>query len=216
MSRDFSKVAPNVWQSRKFWQLPDDDARLCYLYVLTCPHANSAGCYDLPIGYGSADLRWDADRFRKALQRLSDTGLIVMDEGENTVLVTNWTAFNEPTNGKHALGILAQLSKASSDALKAQRALEYQEIITRKGFGADKATAKAIATFFEALRKPLRTETRPETETQTRPDLDREKTETRETFAHGVRAAAPDGASLAPSEVVDHPLMRTNLMRGAA
>lgn len=215
MSRDFSKVAPNVWQSRKFWQLPDDDARLCYLYVLTSAHANSAGCYDLPIGYGSSDLRWPPERFQKAIQSLCDTGLIAMEEGENTVLVTNWTAFNEPTNGKHALGILAQLSKASSEVLKSQRAIEYQEIITRKGFGADKATAKAIASFFEALRKPLRTETRPETETQTRPDQDREKTETREENARGVRAASPDGSALTPPES-DHPIWNTEFLRRSA
>ena len=51
MARDFFKVSPNLWSSRKFRGLPDDQCRLLYLYLLTCKHANSCGCFELPVAY---------------------------------------------------------------------------------------------------------------------------------------------------------------------
>ena len=47
--RSFSKVSPNVWQSQRFNALPDD-SRLLYFYLLTSPHANSAGPTAYPAG----------------------------------------------------------------------------------------------------------------------------------------------------------------------
>jgi len=220
--RDYSKVSPSVWRSRKFTALGDDsDAKLAYHYILSSPHANSAGCYDLPIGYGCADLGWSEDRFRKAIERLSTVGLIAYSEAEKTVLIHNWTTFNPPTNAKHALGILTQLKQASCPALKRQAAEQFTAVINEKGFNRDQALAKAIVYFFEAYRKPIATET----ETETRPRLDQTETET-ETIGSGVSArganatfddAAPDGAS-SPSlgksqSEIPHRLM-TGLLAG--
>lgn len=200
--RDFTKVSPSVWKSQKFRALGDEtDARLAYLYILTSPHASSAGCYDLPEGYASADLSWDIKRYREAIQRLISVGLIEFAEAENTVRITNWVTFNPPTNAKHAMGILSQLRQASSADLKVKTAQEFSRALNEKGFGRDQALSKAIAGFFEAYRKPMPTETETETERETRPDQDREKTETRaQTREASTDAAAPNGAASEPPE----------------
>jgi len=200
MMRDFTKVSPLVWKSQKFRALGDDtDARLAYLYILTSPHASSAGCYDLPEGYASADLGWQIERYREAIARLTSVGLIEFAEAENTVRITNWVTFNPPTNAKHAMGILSQLRQASSADLKVKTAQEFSRALNEKGFGRDQALSKAIAGFFEAYRKPIPTETETETETETRPDQD--QTETRaEKRAAATDAAAPDGAASNPRE----------------
>lgn len=183
--RDFSKVAPNVWKSRKFWALPDDSARLAYLYILTNPHANSAGCYDLPILYACADLRWLPQAYKEAIASLCDAGLIDFDHVENTVRIVNWMAFNEPTNPKHALGMLVQLSQASADHLKIKQFNDFKEVVERRKYTDDKHLAKAMQVFFEGLRKPIctKTETKIQTEKETKTRLDQDKTE-----------MAPDGA----------------------
>ena len=95
--RDFCKVSPSVWKSRKFRALKaDSDARLAYLYILTNPHTNSAGCYDLPAAYACADLEWEMERYAKAIDSLSIAGLVLFDGNESTVLVTNWIKFQFP------------------------------------------------------------------------------------------------------------------------
>lgn len=187
--RDFSKVAPNVWKSRKFWALPDDAARYAYLYLLTSPHANSVGCFDLPALYACADLRWVSEAYTKALDSLIGVGLIEFDSLENTIRITNWMSFNEPTNPKHAHGMLTQLNQASSNALKLKQFNDFKAVVEARKYHEDKNLAKAMQIFFEALREAIATETETKTqtekETKTRPD--REKTETRE-------ERAPDGA----------------------
>lgn len=187
--RDFSKVAPNVWKSRKFWALPDDTARYAYHYLLTSPHANSIGCYDLPELYACADLRWVSKAYAKALDSLVEVGLVEFDRLENTVRIINWMAFNEPTNPKHAIGMLTQLSQASSPTLKLNQFNDFKAVVERRKYTDDKTLAKAMQIFFEGLREAISTETetkiQTEKETKTRPDL--EKTETRE-------ERTPDGA----------------------
>ena len=60
--RDYSKISPALWQSARFNDLPSDDGRYLYLYLLTSSHQTSAGCYQLPDGYSCSDLRWPLAR----------------------------------------------------------------------------------------------------------------------------------------------------------
>lgn len=100
--REYAKVSPKVWQSRKFRDLPGDDARLLYFYLHTSPQANSLGCYVLPPGYGSADLRWSESRYRAALEALCEAGLAGWDERENLVRITQFLRHDPLTNPNHA------------------------------------------------------------------------------------------------------------------
>jgi hypothetical protein len=189
--REYSKVSPSIWRSQKMRALGDDsDAKMAYFYILSSPHSNSAGCYDLPEGYGGADLGWETERYRKAIERLKSVGLIEFAEAEKTVLITNWATFNPPTNAKHALGILGQLRQASSTDMKVKAAEAFSQAIAEKGFNQDRALAKAIAGFFDSYRKPIPTETETDTETERETRPDRDKTETRAN-----ERAAPDGAA---------------------
>lgn len=165
--RDFSKVSPSVWRSKKFRKLAEDVSKLVYLYLLTCPHGNSAGCFDLDPAYACTDLGIDEKAYRKAINSLCKVSLIEFDDDENTVFLVNWATFNEPTNPKHAMGLLAKLDSASSPRLK-QRALEDAwAAIEAKGFSDSEALRKAYNTLSKAYTEALAPD-------QTRPDQDRD------------------------------------------
>jgi hypothetical protein len=219
MSREFSKVYRNVWKSRKFRRLTNDDARLCYLYLLTNPHANSAGCYDMPEGYATADLEWSSERYHKAQLSLIEVGLIAFDEADETVLITNWVKFNEPTNGRHAAGMLAQLDEVSSLKLKLQRFQEFAEVIKAKRHDQDKLSGHLVkahfARFAEAQSSLVAPRPRPETKTETESQTETEtktenvlSSEPREAQAVSPAPLAPDGAALTsrPQETGDYRL----------
>ena len=200
--RDFTKVSPSVWKSRKFRALENNtDARLAYLYILTSPHASSAGCYDLPEGYASADLGWEIDRYREAIDRLCGVGLIEFSEGENTVWVTNWAAFNSPTNGKHAMAILNDLRQASCRILKYKAFQQLMEIIVSKGYDRDPAFVKLWPTYQKAFANPIpepipeATCTRLEVEVDSEVEVEGEETRREKTKSAQVRAAASDAAT---------------------
>lgn len=224
--REFTKVAQTLWRSKKFRGLAGDDARTCYLYILTCPHINSAGCFDLDPFYACADLMWDIERYRNSLKTVCEAGLLEFDEEERTVRVTNWFTFNAPANPKHALGILSQLSQASSDKLKTASFHEIREIIISKKFDRDASVRSALETFLRLFQDgiPTETETRPETERETETRPDQTKTETREKPRAALRTVCAEGRDgLAPSAKERPPptadpsrLLETKILRGTA
>jgi hypothetical protein len=170
--RDFSKVSPSVWRSKKFKKLSGEGEKLVYLYLLTCPHGNSAGCFDLDPSYVCADMGITEKAYRKAMDSLSSVGLVLFDETENTVFITNWATFNPPTNVKHAMGLVAQIDGASSCALKAAALRDFKATIEAKGFDSMEALSKTIDRLSIAYAKPIDTLSH-----QTRPERDQTKTE---------------------------------------
>ena len=64
--RTFSKISPKLWRSPRFRSLESGDERLLYLYVLTCEHQSSAGCFRLPDAYAASDLGWTEERLSDA------------------------------------------------------------------------------------------------------------------------------------------------------
>lgn len=176
--REFSKVSPTVWRSRKFKSLTDTETKFVYFYILTSPHNNSAGCYDLHPLYASADIGLSEIQYLNCIDTLSKANLIEFDKDENTVMVVNWETFNEPMNPKHALGLLYQLNQASSMRLKAFTFNKFLDIFRSKGFDANPALANAIDTLSIEYQYHLPTKTETKIETENRPDLDKTFTDT--------------------------------------
>jgi hypothetical protein len=183
--RDFSKVSPTVWRSKKFRSLSNIEARHVYLYLLTCPHGNSAGCFDLHPMYACADLGMTEIQYADCIDSLSKAGLIEWDAEENTVLITNWLEFNEPSNAKHAAGILSQLGQASSETLKKKAFQELRACIVEKKFDREACVRNGMQNFLD----PIETVSSP----RPRPDQDKteRETETREVGSRSPRPAAP-------------------------
>ena len=213
--REFCKVSPTVWRSKKFRSLPNIEARHVYLYLLTCPHANASGCFDIHPMYAAADLGLSDIQFRDCINTLSEAGLLEWDDAENTVLIGNWVEFNGPQNPKHALGILSQLAQVSSDTLKGKAFQDLYAEISRKKFDREASVRKAMDTLFEPYRSGIATRQDGD-KTETRLDLDETRLETREENSRTpLRAvAAKEGDGLAAS--VSNRLLQTSLMKRTA
>ena len=128
--RDFSKVSPSLWHSERFNGLASDDARLAYLYMLTCQHQTSAGCYRLPDAYAAADLRWPVERYQKARAELVKAGLVRFDTSASVLMITRWFRFNPPMNEKHHKGIKHILERLTSQAIWADATAELDECLS--------------------------------------------------------------------------------------
>lgn len=121
--RDFSKISPALWQSKRFNSLPSDDGRYLYLYLMTNSHQTSAGCYRLPDGYATDDLCWERSRYAQAKQELADAELILFDDAESVVMITRWFKHNPPMSGSHFIGIERTLERLPSQMIR-QAALQ--------------------------------------------------------------------------------------------
>ena len=124
--RDYSKISPSVWHSQRFNNLPSDDGRYLYLYLLTSSHQTSAGCFQLPDGYACSDLSWALERYRAAREQLVEADLIRLDTETNVVMITRWFKHNPPMSDSHLLGIERVLERIPSDKIceAAQEALQ--------------------------------------------------------------------------------------------
>jgi hypothetical protein len=118
--RDYTKISPAVWHSDRFNNLPSDDGRYLYLYLLTNEHQTSAGCYRLPDGYACEDLRWQAERYRAARAELVEADLIQFDASTHVVRICRWFKHNPPMNEDHFTGIVRLLERLPSELLAAQ------------------------------------------------------------------------------------------------
>jgi hypothetical protein len=127
MSRDFNKVAPTIWQSKRFSALDDRSAR-AFFYLMTNHHQNCVGCFYLPRGYACADLNWTTDKYLQAEAALMDSKLIKLDEITREVLILRWLDHNPPMNPKHALGATRLMKKIKSDELREFTKSELQRV----------------------------------------------------------------------------------------
>lgn len=122
-SRPFTMVRRSLWGSERFVSLPDDPTRYLYLYLLSCPHQTSSGCFVLKEAYALADLDmagadWTAAKYRKAKAGLVTSGLILADDATSEILITRWWQDNAPNNESWFTGAQKQCDAISSVTLK--------------------------------------------------------------------------------------------------
>ena len=139
--RDFSKISPSVWRSQRFNELPTDDARYLYLYLLTCEHQTYAGAYHLPHGYACDDLRWEKSRLSQALEKLVASGLVIHDAATAEIAITRWFKHNAPMSESHLLGVERTIERIHSSVVADAVLIELHE--AWELFQAKKADAKS-------------------------------------------------------------------------
>lgn len=130
--RDWSKVSPAIWSSKRFLSLASSDARLVHMYFLTSGHQNSIGCYRLPDGYAAADLGWEVERYRTAREMVLNSQLIDYDYDTEEILVFNWLKFNPPMNPKHEIGNQGQLDRVRSERLAEQLLQNWVQFVPKE------------------------------------------------------------------------------------
>lgn len=86
----------------KFW---NDDAKVAdeftpedkyfYLYLLTNPHTNLCGCYELSFKAASRETGYNEDTVRRLIDRMANVHKVIrFDEDTREVLIPNWHKYN--------------------------------------------------------------------------------------------------------------------------
>ena len=129
MSRDFSKISPKVWRSRRFKALATDDARYFMIFLITSPHQTSAGCFHMLDAYAAADLGWTVERMIDARTLVAAAELIVFDEATEEYFINGWFAFNRPMNVSHQTSIVRRVEALESELVREVAEAELQPVI---------------------------------------------------------------------------------------
>lgn len=102
--RTYGRIETSFWQNPKVWSLSCDESRHLLLYLYTCPHSNSLGCFVLPDGYIMADLNWPAETLALRFEELTAKGFIERDPASFLVRIVGWFGHNMTENRNVAQG----------------------------------------------------------------------------------------------------------------
>ncbi|UVK39920.1 hypothetical protein LHFGNBLO_001335 [Mesorhizobium sp. AR10] len=130
--RDYSKISPKVWRSPRF-RSQSDDSRLLYVYLLTCEHQSSAGCFRLPDAYAAENLNWPVERVLAARAPLVACELVAHDPKKFEYFILRWFRHNPTTNPKHLQGVMRLISELDSDPIREVAEAELEESLENKG-----------------------------------------------------------------------------------
>ena len=89
----YRKVTTGLWYDPKVEEL-SSEATYVWLYLLTSPSGNIAGCYEVTRRRIARDAKLDMDTVSAAIEELSDTNVISYSDATNEVLVKNWRKYN--------------------------------------------------------------------------------------------------------------------------
>ena len=110
-----------------FWTDPkvDDEftpeEKYFYLYLLTNPHTNIAGCYEVSMKQMCRETGYNADTVLRLLERMSDQHRVISFNRETKeVLIINWHKYNWTSSSK----VLTAVASAASD-VKCKRFRAY-------------------------------------------------------------------------------------------
>lgn len=95
--RVYGKLESVFWQNPKVCKL-SDSSKLLLIYIYSSPHGNSVGCFVLPDGYISADMRWNIELVTKHVSELVSEGFIERNNDTNIIRIIGWFDHNTIEN----------------------------------------------------------------------------------------------------------------------
>ena len=128
--RKYGKIETALWHNPKVRGL-SESARLLYLYMISCPHGNSLGCFVLPDGYISADLKWDQRQVSKLVNELVAGRLIERSETSSLIRIIGWFGHNTIENQRVAMAANDTLKTLPNDDVFANLIKELNSINNR-------------------------------------------------------------------------------------
>lgn len=112
-TRSFGAVPCRLWRASAYARL-SQPAKLIYLYLLTCEHANASGVFRLPVAYAAADTGMAADEIESAHADLVKAGMAT--RCDDWVIVHNRLSDDPPPNPKTFSAVCSQINEAINDA----------------------------------------------------------------------------------------------------
>ncbi len=115
--RTYGRIETSFWQNPKVRALSCDESRYLLLYLYTCPHGNSLGCFVLPDGYIMADLNWPYETLALRFSELVAKGFIEGDAESFLVRIVGWFGHNKIENRNVAQGAVKIIAALPSGAI---------------------------------------------------------------------------------------------------
>lgn len=104
MRRNYGLLPTSFWDNNDIQEL-SDQAKLLATYLSTGPHSNMLGCFRLPQGYITEDLKWDVAKIKDAFRELSEIAFLTQDDRTAWIVIHDFLKSNPIQNPRQGIGI---------------------------------------------------------------------------------------------------------------
>lgn len=125
---NYRNISMNFWTDSKIVDEFTPEDKYIYLYVMTNPHTNLCGCYEISVRQIASETGYNADSVERCLKRLDQThDVIRYNQPTKELLILNWYRYNWTSSEKLNKPLLAEIQKIKCEAFRAYLADRYNE-----------------------------------------------------------------------------------------
>lgn len=115
----YRNIQMSFWTDSKIMDDFTPEDKYFYLYLLTNPHTNLAGCYEISLKQLTGETGYTEDRIMKLIDRLENIhGNIRYSRETKEILVLNWSKYNWTNSEKFKKSLTNDLSKIKDERFK--------------------------------------------------------------------------------------------------
>ena len=112
----YRNIHLSFWQDTKVTDDFTPEDRYFYLYLLTNPHTNLCGCYEISIKQMANEMGYDMKKVGKLINRFSfEHNLIRYSQTERELLIFHWPKYNWTSSEKFRKPLLQEIQSIKTD-----------------------------------------------------------------------------------------------------
>ena len=116
---NYRHVSMNFWTDSKVVDEFTPEDKYMYLYVLTNPHTNLCGCYEISIRQIANETGYNTDSVERLLKRLDQThDVLRYYTPTKELLILNWYRFNWTASERLNKPLLAEIQKVKAGSFR--------------------------------------------------------------------------------------------------
>lgn len=121
----YRNIETGFWTDSKIEQVGCSE-KLLMLYLLTAPHGNLAGCYEVTFRRIELETGLSQEQIADAIDNLISFEIIAYSKETNEVLLINWWKHNWSKSPKAKAAVEKQISQVNDIALKKRLASDFE------------------------------------------------------------------------------------------
>ena len=123
----YRTIQMSFWTDSKIADTFSPDEKLMYLYLLTNPHTNLCGCYEISFRQIAFEIGFKKDQVDKLIKALQEKRIVVYEVETGEVLIVNWHRYNWTLSPKFRKPLINEIK-----AIKHEPFRQYLENLLKK------------------------------------------------------------------------------------
>ena len=111
----FRMIQTAFWTDTKILDNYSPEEKLLYLYLMTNPHTNLCGCYEISLTQIATEVGYKKETVRKYIERLQNAHQsIIYAEETSEILLVNWHKYNWTSSEKFKKSLMNEIASVKN------------------------------------------------------------------------------------------------------